>query len=91
MAPPSEGDQRLREMAMAMTKMGDEHEGEEARWRVGFWECFGDMGLCCEAVWCPCLVGGRTHQRVNGVEERRLRSLSGYVCVPNFHGSSLRL
>lgn len=79
-------EQRLRsQMTMARFDGGEVEgawrAGGGEKWRVPFWGCFSEKGLCCEAVWCPCLVGGRTHQRVNGVEERRLSSLSGYVCV----------
>ncbi|KAF2233314.1 PLAC8-domain-containing protein [Viridothelium virens] len=61
-------------------------EGGEGRadgyWRHSFWEFWGEgSGLCCDVIWCPCVVGGRTHQRWKGVAPERVGSFSGYCFV----------
>ncbi|KAF8474618.1 PLAC8 family-domain-containing protein [Kalaharituber pfeilii] len=44
-------------------------------WETGFCSCFSPIGTCCLGAWCPCILYGRTHHRLehNG-------SLDGYSC-----------
>ncbi|KAI9665831.1 MAG: hypothetical protein M1821_003765 [Bathelium mastoideum] len=53
--------------------------GEEGKWRIGLCDCSGDGRLWCDVLWLPCVVAGRTHQRVKGVDPREIGSSSGYV------------
>ncbi|KAL9087136.1 MAG: hypothetical protein Q9165_006787 [Trypethelium subeluteriae] len=59
--------------------------GADGYWRHSFWEFWGEgSGLCCDVVWCPCVVGGRTHQRLQGVALEGVGSFSGYVRISFF-------
>lgn len=37
-------------------------------WTYGLMDCFGRFGLCCWAVWCPCVVYSKTKQRVHSLQ-----------------------
>ena len=81
-------EQRSLEM-MTMTKSRGMEGGvsaAEESWRVSFWDCCGgDSGLCCDALWVPCVLAGQTHQKVKGLDAgMRVKSLNGYVrCKPS--------
>ncbi|EGG00943.1 uncharacterized protein MELLADRAFT_92917 [Melampsora larici-populina 98AG31] len=34
-------------------------------WRHGLCQCHQECGTCCLSFWCPCMVYGRNHSRLN--------------------------
>ncbi|KAI8816952.1 PLAC8 family-domain-containing protein [Fimicolochytrium jonesii] len=34
-------------------------------WTFGLFDCFGDCGSCCLAMFCPCIVYGKNKQSLN--------------------------
>lgn len=39
-------------------------------WSFGLFDCFDECGVCCCAVWCPCVVFGKNKQRLNHLQSR---------------------
>ncbi|KAI9825683.1 MAG: hypothetical protein M1832_001027 [Thelocarpon impressellum] len=33
-------------------------------WQNGFWDCFSPSDICCMAYWCPCILFGKTQERI---------------------------
>ncbi|KAF2399310.1 PLAC8-domain-containing protein [Trichodelitschia bisporula] len=54
--------------------------GEESGWMVGFWDCFSPVGLCIEAFTCPCILAGRTYQRIRDPDSTHWPSTNSYCC-----------
>ncbi|KIJ93211.1 hypothetical protein K443DRAFT_112381 [Laccaria amethystina LaAM-08-1] len=60
-------------------------------WSHGICDCFGDIGTCCLAWWCPCLAHARNKRRLDHLEahgtpdpERGVRCSSDgwiYACI----------
>ena len=47
-------------------------------WSVGLFDCFGDMGLCCDVYWCGVCQMARQHDAVlNGKQD----SFNGGCCL----------
>jgi Cys-rich protein (TIGR01571 family) len=38
-------------------------------WSFGLFDCFNSCGLCCQAVWCPCVVYSKNRQRLHHLQE----------------------
>ncbi|RPB28203.1 PLAC8-domain-containing protein [Terfezia boudieri ATCC MYA-4762] len=52
-------------------KHAHSHNGE---WDNGFCSCCSPFGTCCLGTWCPCILYGRTHHRLEH------GSTQGYSC-----------
>jgi hypothetical protein len=39
-------------------------------WSFGLFDCFARCGLCCWAVWCPCVVYGKNRQRLRSLQNQ---------------------
>ncbi|KAI0249127.1 PLAC8 family-domain-containing protein [Lactifluus subvellereus] len=37
-------------------------------WSFGLFDCFSTCGLCCWAVWCPCVVYSKNKQRLQNLQ-----------------------
>ncbi|CAG8514495.1 8868_t:CDS:2 [Ambispora leptoticha] len=38
-------------------------------WKHGLFDCFNNMGDCCLACWCPCIIYGKTKSKADGSDE----------------------
>ncbi|KAF8454502.1 hypothetical protein BGX38DRAFT_1089512 [Terfezia claveryi] len=47
---------------------------DKQQWANGFFSCCSTPGICCLAIWCPCILYGRTHHRLEH------GSTKGYCC-----------
>ncbi|KAI0249130.1 PLAC8 family-domain-containing protein [Lactifluus subvellereus] len=53
----------------------------------GLCDCFSTCGLCCWAVWCPCIVYGKNRQRLQNLQSRGMplqgggSTCSGDCCI----------
>ncbi|KAI9786558.1 MAG: hypothetical protein M1816_007882 [Peltula sp. TS41687] len=45
-------------------QMGGENHGPPQQWQNGFWNCCTPMNTCCLGYWCPCILFGKTQQRL---------------------------
>ncbi|KAI5804174.1 PLAC8 family-domain-containing protein [Peziza echinospora] len=50
------------------------HKRSSPEWENGFCGCCSPCGTCCLGTWCPCILYGRTHYRLEK------GSLEGYSC-----------
>jgi len=37
-------------------------------WSFGLFDCFSRFGLCCGSMWCPCVVYGKSRQRLRSLQ-----------------------
>ncbi|KAI9811073.1 MAG: hypothetical protein M1827_005655 [Pycnora praestabilis] len=49
----------------ATTSGGVEYNGPVRDWENSFWDCCAPTNICCMAYWCPCILYGKTHARLD--------------------------
>ncbi|KAL7274875.1 hypothetical protein RUND412_002208 [Rhizina undulata] len=54
--------------------MSHNHGTPSQEWEHGLCSCFDNMGVCCMAIWCPCILHGKTKYRL------RNPTMDGYSC-----------
>lgn len=56
------------------------HRATGPKWSNSFWSCFQPVDLCCFAYWCPCVLFGKTHHRLQEPAMQNYSIFNTYCC-----------